>query len=563
MTTASLDLHNLLERADACAGSGDWSGAQRQLSQARVLAPHDAGVATGHGISLLRLGRLPDALAEFQHAARLAPDNAEVQNNLGFACALNGQAEPAESAFRSALDIDPEHGAALRNLAQLYLDQDRLQEGVGLLVSRVRSAPDDAEALYLLGTCYEEVDDAESARTLYRQALALRPEDPEFQTALARVAPTQPEAVLARPGLSEKLARLKVAKKASASTESAAPSQPTALPAAAQKPAAVAFYGAGEQSDAVRLTVPANALADRRHRVKLSRTPSTPDLQDFDIFVFSRPHLSGEHLQFLKEARGAGKTVVVDLDTDYFALASDHPRRSYLAGGEALALLELALSQADLVTAATEHLAEALRPRCRRVEVVGGGWSPSNTWWTKPGQAHPGVVLGWVGDPSQDRDLAEITPLLQALLHERPEAQLAIAGSPGAYQAFDAVPETRKLFLPMVGPDDFPYLLAHFDALLVPVRERDHAALGNDQRLMEAGARGLPWLASPAPALTGWSAGGQYCATTADWVEALKRMVDDFAWRQELRHAGRAAAASRRADQIGARWEAVISGLSR
>ncbi|HRE28070.1 MAG TPA: hypothetical protein PK954_15635, partial [Anaerolineales bacterium] len=85
----------------------------------------------------------------------------------------------------------------------------------------------------------------------------------------------------------------------------------------------------------------------------------------------------------------------------------------------------------------------------------------------------------------------------------RPEAQLAIAGSPSAYQVFDAVPETRKLFLPMVGPDDFPYLLAHFDALLVPVRERDHAALGNDQRLMEAGARGLPPRCRQAAALFG------------------------------------------------------------
>ncbi len=558
MTTATLDLNDLLARADAFAGAGDWTAAQLQLARARIIAPHDAGVATGHGISLLRLGRLPDALTEFQHAARLAPDNPEALNNLGFASALNGQAQAAETAFMAALDRDPEHGAAIRNLAQLYLDLDRLQEGVGLLVSRVRSVPDDADALHLLGTCYEEVDDVESARALFRQAVVLRPEEVEFQTALARVSPARPEAVLARPGLSDKLSRLKAA---------AQPVQTMAQPAASGAPAlqtktaAVAFYGTGEQSDATRLAVPANALADLRHRVKLTRTPDAKDLKDFDVMVFSRPHLSPELMHHLKQARAAGKVVIVDMESDPRGLAVDHPRRAYLASAEALANLDLALSEADLVTVPTEYLAAALQTRCRRVSVAPSGWSPANAWWTKPGPAHDGVVLGWVGDPSQDRDLLEIAPALHQVLHTRPEARIAIAGSPSAYQAFDDVTEARKLFLPMVAADDFPFLLAHFDVLLAPVRERCLASLGSDQRLMEAGARGLPWVASPAPAWTTWPGGGEFCATESDWVSQIERLIDDAALRDRLQQAGRAIARSRSADMIGTRWQQMIDDV--
>ena len=561
MTTATYDLQSLLDSADACAGAGDWAAVQQHLAQARILAPHDAGVATGLGISLLRLGRLPDALTEFQVAVQLAPNNAETYNNLGFACALNGQADAAEAAFLNALEQDPENGAATRNLAQLYLDLDRLQEGVALLVSRVRSAPDDADALHLLGTCYEEVEDLESARALFRQAVSLRPTEAEFQTALARVAPTQPEAVLARPGLSDKLARLKANRqKPTAEPEvRPAPAVPAAEPA--ERRAAVAFFGTGEVSDATRLTIPANTLADLRHRVKLSRTPDAEDFDTFEVFVFSRPHLSGELLHAFRRARTQGKTVIVDVDTDYFNMPADHPRRGYLASREALAGLEMVLAQADLVTVPSAHLAQALKPRCERTAIMPSGWTPTLKWWTTPAPTHSGFVLGWVGDPSQDLDLADIHDAVYTVLRSRPELHLAVAGSPGAYQAFDDVSESRKLFLPMVGAEDFPYLLAHFDVLLNPVRPSSWSALGSAQRLMEAGARGLAWLASPAPALTEWSAGGAFCSTTSEWVAAIERLIDDDAWRESLCRAGREQAQSRRAEAIGRLWQAAINGL--
>lgn len=561
MTTATYDLQSLLNSADACAGEGDWAAAQQHLAQARILAPHDAGVATGLGISLLRLGRLPDALTEFQVAVQLVPNNAETLNNLGFACALNGQADAAEEAFLNALEQDPEHGAATRNLAQLYLDLDRLQEGVALLVSRVRSAPDDADALHLLGTCYEEVEDLESARALFRQAVALRPTEAEFQTALARVAPAQPEAVLARPGLSDKLARLKASTRPATAADANAPTAPRS-PAPAHA-AAVAFYGTGEFSDATRLSLPANALADQRHRVKLTRTPDADDLTQFDVFVFSRPHLSGELLHLFKRAQAAGKKVIVDMVCDDFTLPTDHPRRSYLANREALGNLELVLAQADLVTTASTHLAAALSSRCRRTAVAPSAWSPANAWWTRPAPAHAGTVLGWVGDPSQDLDLVGIHDAISAVIKSRPSVHLAIAGSPTAYQLFDDVPEPRKLFLPMVGPDDFPYLLAHFDVLMAPVRHEAWACLGSDQRLMEAGARGLPFAASPAPALAEWASGGVFCATADEWTAQLNRLVDESAWRSELARAGHALAQSRRAEAVGTFWHELIGDLTR
>ncbi len=560
MTTATFDLQSLLNSADASAGAGDWATAQQHLAQARILAPHDAGVATGLGISLLRLGRLPDALGEFQHAVQLAPNNAEMYNNLGFACALNGQAEAAESAFLSALEQDPEHGAATRNLAQLYLDLDRLQEGVALLVSRVRSVPDDAEALHLLGTCYEEVEDLESARALYRQAVSLCPTEPEFQTALARVAPAQPEAVLARPDLSDKLARLKASARQAPATSTPNGTSGNQAPT---HPAAVAFYGTGESSDATRLGVPANALADRRHRVKLTRTPDADDLNQFDVLVFSRPHLSSELMHTFKRAQSAGRKIIVDVVCDDFALPADHPRRSYLASREALGNLELVLAQADLVTTASTHLAAALSSRCRRTAVAPSAWSPANAWWTRPAPAHAGTVLGWVGDPSQDLDLVSIHDAICAVIKSRPHVHLAIAGSPTAYQLFDDVPEPRKLFLPMVGPDDYPYLLAHFDVLMAPVRHEAWACIGSDQRLMEAGARSLPFAASPAPALAEWASGGVFCATTDEWTTQLNRLVDENAWRGELARAGHELAQSRRAEAVGAFWHELIGDLAR
>ena len=101
----------------------------------------------------------------------------------------------------------------------------------------------------------------------------------------------------------------------------------------------------------------------------------------------------------------------------------------------------------------------------------------------------------------------------------------------------------------MVPFAQYPALLANFDVFLVPLRQNQFNRAKSDVKLLEAGARGIPWLASPSPSYQAWGTGGLLVRRAEDWHSDLVTLIADGPLRRRLGAAGRAQAELR---EIGA-----------
>lgn len=322
----------------------------------------------------------------------------------------------------------------------------------------------------------------------------------------------------------------------------------------------VAFIGVGEVSDGIRMGVPVAGLAARGIPATYARSTAALDLRRFDTLVFSRPQISPTAVREIQQARYLGKRVIVDLDDDFYALPPDHPGYNGVGPGNPARLqtLERALAQADLLVVATAALADRYRPLARRVEIVPNGWTRSNPLWEQAIEPHATLNLGWAGTPTHRADVALMVRDVVGFMRQTPQAQLVIGGDPGVWQMFADLPEARRSFVPMVPFDLYPNLLARFDVLLAPLCDNAFNHAKSDIKLLEAGIRRIPWVASPRSAYSAWGVGGLFADAPGEWQSALTRLAQDETLRGRLGAAGRAQADSREAEHIARQWLTML-----
>lgn len=95
---------------------------------------------------LVGLGRVDDAIAEYQHALNLAPDDQSARNNLGLLYLQHkGKPALAELCFRAVLSMYPNQLEALANLGLALHDQGRVNDELALYQSGLSVQPDDVE----------------------------------------------------------------------------------------------------------------------------------------------------------------------------------------------------------------------------------------------------------------------------------------------------------------------------------------------------------------------------------------------------------------------------------
>ena len=554
----------LLIQADASAQAAQWQAALDDLSLAHAIRPSHAGVVSGLGTCLLQLGQPAQALPYFRQAADLEPASPDAQNNLAVAYMLAGELSLAERACRQALTRDADHLPAWRNLALACLRQGRAQEGVSILGAIVKTHPADIESLLVLASCYARGGELKSARFLYARVLQLQPGQAEAAAALSALdppteAPRPAASHLARQEHVAKLARLTRLRLASAPN---APVAPAATPTLQTLPS-VAFYGPNEVSLGVRVGVPASALHQAGHRVTAGLLSSTGPLGGYDVYVFSRPQLLVNVLQHMAVRHQSGGRVVVDLDDDFHHLPPDHPGYREVGPGNpaSLRVLEQALGLADLLVVATPLLAERYAPYARRVAVLPNGWSAANPLWNRSPARRATVNIGWAGTMTHRTDFGLVRSALVRLARELPQVQVVIGGDPAIYESLSALPEPRRLFLPMASFEDYPYLLSYFDILVAPLSDNPFNQAKSDIKLLEAGVRRIPWVASPRAAYQAWAEGGLLAESADEWHTALRHLVTDVAARRALGEAGRAKAETRESQQLCRAWQDALTTL--
>jgi len=90
------------------------------LSQAAELDPQRKLTFVSRGAAYLRLGRLEEALADFNHAIDIDSDYARAYHLRGLVEERQGDDGGALNDFTRAIEIDPEYGAAYHSRAALH-----------------------------------------------------------------------------------------------------------------------------------------------------------------------------------------------------------------------------------------------------------------------------------------------------------------------------------------------------------------------------------------------------------------------------------------------------------
>ena len=126
-----------------------------------------------------RLGRLPDAIGEYEQALRIKPDYAEVHNNLGNALFQTGRINEAMGHWKQALRDKPDYPEAQNNLAWLMATRTPAEGGdparAVTLAERAWKLTDGREAGYLdtLAAAYAAAGRFDNAITTAQQAIEL------------------------------------------------------------------------------------------------------------------------------------------------------------------------------------------------------------------------------------------------------------------------------------------------------------------------------------------------------------------------------------------------------
>lgn len=295
------------------------------------------------------------------------------------------------------------------------------------------------------------------------------------------------------------------------------------------------------------------------------KTSFSPEQDALPDLVFtSNPHINPGLVDDLAELSLAGVPILLDLDADYKQLPVSHPDYARMglgthASSDAFAK---ALSLADVISVSSHMQVASLEDVADRVHVIPDGWSRQNRLWEKTAVPRPTISLGWVGTSGELDDLFLIRRYIIRILREFADTRLVIVGNPQAYRLFDGLPEHRRKYVPLVSHEEFPYLLSQIDLLMVPLRNLPQNLSMSDTILMEAGAKGIPWIASPIPAFRAWKSGGILPETLDDWHLNLRHLVMDAELRNKLGADGQEAARTREMEYIGRIWFETISQMT-
>jgi tetratricopeptide (TPR) repeat protein len=281
-----------------------------------------------------------------------------------------------------------------------------------------------------------------------------------------------------------------------------------------------------------------------------------------DLVITSNPHINPVLIERLAILSEAEVPIILDLDTDFNEQPVSYQdyENAGLGTQSRSNAYNLAISFADLITVPSNMQASALNDASTPVLVLPDGWSRQNKFWEKAPASHSMINIGWTSTCGELDDLMLVRRFIIRIIREFPNTRIVIIGDAQAYRLFDGLPENRRLYIPLVGHDEFPYLLSQLDILLVPLRNLPYNLSLPDTILMQAGARGIPWLATPIPSFYDWKAGGILTENIGDeWHLNLRHLVMEQELRSSLGRAGREAARSREMERLGKLWlEAIL-----
>jgi tetratricopeptide (TPR) repeat protein len=129
---------------------GQFEASLQSFEAMKKLVPNDPRLPAARGEVYLSMGRLNDALAEFEVAVQQDPRRSTNWSRLGFIQAQLGRVPEAQSSLRKAVALFPNDFNALESLGELHLKKGEHDEAVRHFTLASGAAPGEAKAPLLM-----------------------------------------------------------------------------------------------------------------------------------------------------------------------------------------------------------------------------------------------------------------------------------------------------------------------------------------------------------------------------------------------------------------------------
>ncbi len=524
------------------------------------------------GLAHLNADRIEEGLKIYAMILRDYPEDVESYIVIGDCYLAQGEVQTAAQLYAYAMELSPGNNEIMRRLRLTHVEQDAESKetqpapelrAIGRLLQRImgKTTPvtdqDLEKATRLLDVIKQSPRPALAVAEHLSDIETLIPAMLELNIRQAR-AEGRPDLAQALDGLLGSV-RDQLESTPTPGRSAAGPTKASGGLRQKISEARILFLIPSAYQVSSRAMLSIKALTARGHTTIIA-TEKTDLREHYDVAIAFNPHGDTKIMEYMAACAGAKIPVIVDIDRDYEELPALHPAYQdfNVATTEKMKVFTAALFLANRITTSGAVLAEKLGARGRPVSIIPYGWMERNGLWQKPPARRHTINLGWIGSADEVEDVAMVRRMVLRVLREFPNTLLVIGGDAQVYQLFDRLPESRRLFLPPVQEEDYPYLLGQMDLLMLPMRDTLFNQTRSDRRLMEAGARRIPWVASPMPSYTAWEAGGLIAQSPDDWTIHLRRLVLDPTLRMTLGAAGYRKSETREMVRLGELWQNVI-----
>ena len=168
------------ELGEAYRAGGQYDLALNALQKARQGLPNDPGVLNNLAVTLLRLGRIPEATQLYESTFSLQAENPIALNNLAFLMAeKNGDLDSALTFAQRARQKWPHVDEISDTVAWIYLKKNLNENAIEILGALVNKKPSQPTFRYHLGAALLQQGEKVKAKIELETALANRPSSEE------------------------------------------------------------------------------------------------------------------------------------------------------------------------------------------------------------------------------------------------------------------------------------------------------------------------------------------------------------------------------------------------
>jgi glycosyltransferase involved in cell wall biosynthesis len=316
----------------------------------------------------------------------------------------------------------------------------------------------------------------------------------------------------------------------------------------------VVLIGEGGVSDKVRLLLPYVSLGYTDTIYVAGADDPNLSWPKADVVVICRARIP----RVIEMYKRLGSKVIFDTDDDFDSIPVQHPGYRTVGRGnpEGLYSHHTCLALADKVTVSTNEL-------CRRLERYNPHVLP-NSWRKTPAfeyrEKHHGFVLGFSGTITHRGDWQICSKAVQGFLSNEPSSRIVIIGDIEIYKTLSSVPELRKKFIPMLPPEVYTRALGYFDVVLAPLVDDEFNRAKSAVKLIDAGGKGIPWLASDILPYQEWGEGG-YLLKDSEWLNALFQIRNNYDDYERLSFNSTSKAQLFEISRIKHLWKEVLDNL--